>query len=237
MLRSRLLTAGLRTLRPRRHQRRHLFTTATHNAQQKRDGNDTDGDQQRLLTVDSMNQNMVRMEYAVRGPLVIRAAAIEQELADGKEKPFASTIRANIGDAHAMGQLPIQFVRNVLALCCDPRLLCDDRYPEDCKDRAEAILDGCGGGSIGAYSDSLGLEVVRRHVAEFIERRDGGIGARWEDVYLCAGASTAIKSIMAMFVQQRGAKVPGVMVPIPVYPLYSALISEFGMAQVSDEIS
>lgn len=42
---------------------------------------------------------------------------------------------------------------------------------------------------------------------------------------------------MDMFVQQRAAKLPGVMVPIPLYPsLYSALIAEFGqLAQVRAE--
>lgn len=33
-----------------------------------------------LITLESMNPNMIKMEYAVRGPLVIRAAEIEKEL-------------------------------------------------------------------------------------------------------------------------------------------------------------
>lgn len=45
-----------------------------------------------------------------------------------------------------MGQQPIAFVRNVLALCCDPELLCDDHYPTDCRERAQKILVGCAGG-------------------------------------------------------------------------------------------
>lgn len=34
----------------------------------------------KMLTVENMNPNVVKMEYAVRGPLVIRAAEIEKEL-------------------------------------------------------------------------------------------------------------------------------------------------------------
>lgn len=33
-----------------------------------------------VLTLDSMNPNVIKMEYAVRGPLVIRAGEIEKEL-------------------------------------------------------------------------------------------------------------------------------------------------------------
>lgn len=34
----------------------------------------------RTLTLDSMNPNVIKMEYAVRGPLVIRAGEIEKEI-------------------------------------------------------------------------------------------------------------------------------------------------------------
>lgn len=41
----------------------------------------TNGDvENRKLTLDSINPNIVKMEYAVRGPLVIRAGEIEKEL-------------------------------------------------------------------------------------------------------------------------------------------------------------
>ena len=34
-----------------------------------------------VLTLDSMNHNVVKMQYAVRGPIVLRAGQIENELA------------------------------------------------------------------------------------------------------------------------------------------------------------
>lgn len=46
---------------------------------------------------------------------------------------------------------------------------------------------------VGAYSDSAGVEVVRRHAAEYITRRDAGVKSNYQDVFLSNGASDAIK--------------------------------------------
>merc|ERR1712179_301718 len=136
------------------------------------------------VTVHNMNPCVRKMEYAVRGPLVIRASALEQELKEGVKKPFSNVIKANIGDAHAMGNKPITFIRQVLALITHPPLLDSEDFPEDTKTRARAILAGCKGGSVGSYSDSPGLEVIRRHVAEYIMERDGGIECDWRNIIL-----------------------------------------------------
>lgn len=120
----------------------------------------------------------------------------------------------------------------VLALVIDPTNFNESKYPDDAKKRAQAILDGCGGKSVGAYSDSAGIEVIRRHCAQYIQERDGGIPSRYEDIYLCAGASQSIKAVMNLLNRKIDGKVPGIMVPIPQYPLYSATIAEFGMCQV-----
>jgi len=136
------------------------------------------------VALDNMNPCIKKMEYAVRGPLVIRATAIEKELQDGVKKPFTNVIKANIGDAHAMGNKPITFIRQVLALITHPPLLETGDFPEDAKARARAILAGCKGGSVGSYSDSPGLELIRRHVAEYITNRDGGIESDWKNIML-----------------------------------------------------
>jgi alanine transaminase len=171
------------------------------------------------------------MEYAVRGPLLIRATEIENELKKGVEKPFKEVLKANIGDCHAMGQKPITFIRQVLALVSQPELLDDDRYPEDVKERARTILDGCRGGSVGSYTDSPGIEIIRKHVAQYIERRDG-IPCDYLNVLLCAGASDGIKAILRLLVADVDGKKPGVLIPIPQYPLYSATLAEFNVKQV-----
>ncbi|KAH8292731.1 hypothetical protein KR018_009374, partial [Drosophila ironensis] len=187
---------------------------------------------EKSLTLDSINPNFIAMEYAVRGPLVIRAGEIEKELEKGAKKPFDQVIRANIGDCHAMGQKPLTFLRQLMALTFETRLLNSPDYPDDVKQRACAILEGCQGKSVGSYTDSAGLEVVRRQVADYIERRDGGIKSNWENIYLTAGASPGIKTILALVNSEINGKPPGVMVPIPQYPLYSATISEYGMTKV-----
>ena len=51
--------------------------------------------------------------------------------------------------------------------------------------------------SPGSYTDSPGIEVIRRHVAEYIQRRDG-IPAKWDDIILCAGASEGIRASALM---------------------------------------
>ncbi|PIO54043.1 hypothetical protein TELCIR_24602, partial [Teladorsagia circumcincta] len=64
-----------------------------------------------VLTRDNINPQVVTMQYAVRGPILIRALKLERELQQGAEKPFKRVVKANIGDAHAMGQSPITFNR------------------------------------------------------------------------------------------------------------------------------
>lgn len=185
----------------------------------------------KILTEDNVYDNIKRMEYAVRGPLLIRANEIEKELQKGAKKPFKEVIKANIGDAHAMGQKPVTFLRQVLSLTVLPKLLDDPSYPEDAKSRARALLEACRGGSVGSYTDSMGLEIVRRHVAKYIEERDG-IPSDYKNIFLTNGASDSIKSVLKLFCQKINGKPTGVMIPIPQYPLYTATVSEFGLAPV-----
>ena len=44
----------------------------------------------------------------------------------------------------------------------------------------------------GAYSDSAGVQIVRKDVADYISKRDGQ-PASFENVFLSAGASDGIK--------------------------------------------
>lgn len=185
----------------------------------------------KCVTLETMNPNIKVMEYAVRGPLVIRASEIEKELQQGAKKPFKEVLKANIGDCHAMGQVPITFIRQVLALVSLPELMSDPRFPSDVKARAQEILKGCRGGSVGSYTDSPGIEIIRRHVAQYIERRDGH-PCNWEDVMLSSGASDAIKAVLKLLIHNVDGKKPGVLIPIPQYPLYSASLAEFNMEQI-----
>ncbi|KAF9791561.1 hypothetical protein SFRURICE_003257 [Spodoptera frugiperda] len=189
-------------------------------------------DQKKALTLETMNPHVKKLQYAVRGPLVIRAAELEKEIAKGAQKPFKRVIKANIGDAHAMGQKPITFIRQVVACVSDPSLLECDLYPSDVKERAKGILAACAGQSVGAYTMSYGIELIRRHVAEYIEQRDGH-KANWQDICLSGGASGGIKNCLQLLCNHKlDGKDTAVLIPIPQYPLYSASLAEYGLEKV-----
>ncbi|XP_011169172.1 alanine aminotransferase 2 isoform X2 [Solenopsis invicta] len=137
-----------------------------------------------------------------------------------------------MGDAHAMGQQPITFLRQVLTLTVSPHLLDDPSYPEDAKERARYVLRGCEGGSIGSYSQLAGIDCIRKHIAQYIEERDGGISCNYHNIIISNGASEGIKSILKLFNERINNKPSGVLIPIPEYPLYSATLAEFGLAQI-----
>lgn len=85
------------------------------------------------------------------------------------EYPFDEVIKCNIGDAHAMGQGPITYIRQVVSGAAYPDLLAAGNnngvIPSDASAQAKRILDGCGGGSLGAYSNSAGIQVIRDDIA------------------------------------------------------------------------
>ena len=78
-----------------------------------------------------------------------------------------------------------------------------------------------------------GLEVVKNDIADFISRRDDGIPANSDDIFLTTGASSGIKTVMELLLNGPNEKPAGFMIPIPQYPLYSATISEYSAQQVS----
>lgn len=91
----------------------------------------------------------------------------------------------------------LSFRLQLLNLTFDPELLKSPNYPEDVKARAKVVLDGCQGSSVGSYTDSAGIEVIRRQVADFIAARDG-VPSDWHNIFLTAGASPGIKSVLAL---------------------------------------
>ncbi|EUB57099.1 Alanine aminotransferase 2 [Echinococcus granulosus] len=186
-----------------------------------------------VLTLATINPNVIHMEYAVRGPIVIRSQELERELQLGEKKNFQQVVKCNIGDCHATGQKPITFFRQVIALCSYPPLLEDPNFPEDAKARARSILAGCAGKSVGSYSISIGVTSIRERISEYIRCRDG-IPANHANIFLSNGASEAVKAVLLLLSSsQPGPDRAGVMVPIPQYPLYSATISEYDACQIN----
>nr|AAZ43368.1 AlaT1 [Vitis labrusca] len=171
------------------------------------------------LDYETLNENVKKVQYAVRGELYLRASELQKE---GKKIIFT-----NVGNPHALGQKPLTFPRQVVALCQAPFLLDDPNvglvFPADAIARAKHYLSLTTGG-LGAYSDSRGLPGIRKEVAEFIGRRDG-YPSDPELIFLTDGASKGVMQILNTII--RGER-DGILVPVPQYPLYSAAISLYG---------
>ncbi|KAF2900086.1 hypothetical protein ILUMI_06101 [Ignelater luminosus] len=191
----------------------------------------TESKHQHLLTLDSINPNIQNMEHPIRGPLLTRIKELEKELKNDVKKPFKEIIKSLVADCHAMGQPPLTFIRQVMSVVIYPQLLDDMKFPDDAKQRAKTILDACNGGSIGSYTDTKGIAIIRKHVAEFIEKRDG-IPCNWEDIILCTGASDGIRKVLRLFVKETNGKKAGLMFPVPQYPIFSILSHELGFHQI-----
>ncbi|KAL3888708.1 hypothetical protein ACJMK2_001071 [Sinanodonta woodiana] len=186
----------------------------------------------KVLTMETLNPNVVKMEYAVLGPIYIRALELEKELAEGTPKPFGAILKGNIGDCHATGQTPITFVRQVIALCTYPLLLEDPMFPEDAKQRARGILAACSGHSVGSYSASPGIAVFQKDVAAYISQRDGQPCCS-NNIFLCTGATEGIRIVLKMLMTGKsGSEQAGIMIPVPQYPLYSATLTEFNACPI-----
>jgi alanine transaminase len=153
-----------------------------------------------------MSPSLRGMEYAVRGSVVIAADKINDELGAGSsDYPFDHIVYTNIGNPHSVGQKPLTWPRQVLALVDLPDEVGVDHpdaakmFPADAIRRAKEIKKGLGGHGSGAYSHSKGVRVFRNDVAKFIEKRDG-IPADPEDIFLSNGASAAIGNVLAALV-------------------------------------
>jgi aspartate/methionine/tyrosine aminotransferase len=148
------------------------------------------------------------MEYAVRGEVVIAADKIQAELKQGTSTtyPFDHIIYTNVGNPHSVGQKPLTWPRQVLALVDLPNAngvdhpLASQIFPADAIQRAREIKKGLGGMGTGAYSHSQGARCFRDDVVAFIQDRDGGVPCNPNDIFLTNGASAAIRMILQALV-------------------------------------
>lgn len=192
--------------------------------------NDTDVNSEYNWNAANMNQNLRAMEYAVRGEVVMRA---DELAAQGRK-----ILLTNIGNPHSVGQKPISFFRQVLSLCDLPPHLGIDHpaasqmFPQDALERARFFHKVVGQSGTGAYTNSQGLSGVRELVADFIAERDGHPSSP-NDIFLTNGASAAIElTLNALIAGENDA----IMVPIPQYPIYSALITRLGGTRIGYEL-
>jgi aspartate/methionine/tyrosine aminotransferase len=159
------------------------------------------------LTEQTMSQSLRTMEYAVRGQVVIAADRINEALKDKNAQsnyPFDHIVYTNIGNPHGVGQLPLTWPRQVMALSDLP----DDvgikskfvkkMFPKDAIERAEKIKQALGGHGTGAYTHSQGPDMFRKEICSFIEERDGmEMGSAIPDtIFMTNGASSAIEMVL-----------------------------------------
>lgn len=128
--------------------------------------------------------------------------------------------------------------------------LAPNAFPKDVIARADELWGEIG--SIGAYSHSQGVPLIRKHVAEFIQgqcfpshsfvgrcivltccapalvfacvARDGH-PANPGHIFLTGGASAGVSLLISMLISKPGES--GILIPIPQYPLYTATLAQF----------
>ncbi|MEA2012546.1 MAG: aminotransferase class I/II-fold pyridoxal phosphate-dependent enzyme [Verrucomicrobiota bacterium] len=190
-----------------------------------------------------VNQNIIEMEYAIRGPIPQRAA----EMASQGMK----TIFCNIGNPQALDQQPLTFNRQIISLLENPSLIKRERklkkildnnsdfkehdfFSEYVLNYAEKILEALPSG-LGAYTQSKGALFIREAIASFINKRDriapsSNNVSDPEKIFITNGAGDGAKYILDLLISDKN---DGVMIPIPQYPLYSATIRTCGACQVN----
>ncbi|MDX9724163.1 MAG: aminotransferase class I/II-fold pyridoxal phosphate-dependent enzyme [Myxococcota bacterium] len=172
-----------------------------------------------MIAIHQLSEKLRRAEYAVRGPIVIRAQELE---AQGRQ-----IIYCNIGNPQALRQRPLSYIRQMLCLLEYPELLelegVLEHFPSDLVARARELLRKHPHG-LGAYTQSAGIPFIRQAVADFIAKRDG-IPTDPAKIILTDGASKGAQAVLTALLRTPQ---DGFMIPIPQYPLYSASLTLMG---------
>ncbi|CAL5061627.1 unnamed protein product [Urochloa decumbens] len=178
------------------------------------------------VSLDTINPQVKKCEYAVRGEIVTHAQNLQQELQKNPDAlPFDEILYCNIGNPQSLGQQPVTYFREVLSLCDHPALLDKSEthalFSSDAIDRAWQILEKIPGRATGAYSHSQGIKGLRDEIAAGIAARDG-FHASGDNIFLTDGASPAVHMMLQLLISSEK---DGILCPIPQYPLYSASIA------------
>ena len=174
--------------------------------------------------LNSLSKNVISAEYAVRGQIPIRGEEIMKKIQHGEHShyQFAETTALNIGNPQKVGQGTITFNREVLSGMMHPPLADMGVLSQDAVNRIKLLSSSCKSPP-GAYTgNSKGWAYVRRQVADFINRRDGVTDSHEDKIYLTNGASEAVRLTFLTLLRNSN---DGILIPIPQYPLYSALLT------------
>ena len=179
------------------------------------------------ITEDDVSHRLKSVEYAVRGPIEVRANEINAAIAAGERRNYDKLIYCNIGNPFAVGKPIITFPRQVLSVAEYPEIAKSYKFPQEVIDRANEYTN-FSPATMGAYSSVQGHESVRRDICSFLKKRDGFDGDP-NMIYLTDGATSAIIDLLHTIFHEKN---DGIVLPIPQYPLYSALSSLFGATVV-----
>lgn len=164
----------------------------------------------------NMNQQLIDAKYEVRGTVAIKAAEIAERLKNGEKFNFERIYSLNIGNPQALNQKPITFPREVLS-----SLYFQKGSNSDAIERSKTYLNEIG--SVNQFTDFLGMNLIRKNIASFINNRDGVNNVTSDDIIMTNGAGGGIRITLESILNANDS----VMVPIPQYPLYTALIKLF----------
>lgn len=168
-----------------------------------------------------INPNIAHAEYAVRGDVVQISDELRERLKRGdKTLPFTKIYSCNIGNPQELGQRPQTYIHQALAIAHYPALLeYPNQFPKDIIERVRLYLSEMH--TTGAYTNSRGLQCIRKEIADFIYRRDG-YPTHIDNIFLTDGASTGVKQWLQALITSPN---DGILCPIPHYPLYSAMLT------------
>ncbi|KDE04574.1 hypothetical protein MVLG_05042 [Microbotryum lychnidis-dioicae p1A1 Lamole] len=179
----------------------------------------------RVLTRSSINPAVLKAEYAVRGKIPLRAEELREQLESGDDHklPFDQVVSCNIGNPQQLDQKPLTYLRQLAALTEYPILIDSPEvsalFPKDVLARAKKLVEEVG--SVGAYSQSMGVPAIRKRIAKFIKERDGYPSSP-DKIYITAGASGGVSNLLQVLIASTE---DGVLIPIPQYPLYTAALA------------
>ena len=188
------------------------------------EGNTVYGKYTKVLSEHTIDPKVKDCQYAVRGAIPIRGGEISSRIRDGDlSYPFTKITALNIGNPQAVGQGFISYNRDIISALLNPDLLDSDLICEDAKKRV-THMNTLFTTPIGGYTNnSKGHAQVRQAIEKYIDNRDGHhVHADWNNIFLTNGASEGVRIMLKMLLRN---KQDGVMVPIPQYPLYSALLT------------
>jgi alanine transaminase len=66
--------------------------------------------------METINQQLIKAEYSVRGGIVVRSDELRKEMEKGKQTSFNNFVYWNIGNPQSLGQLPVTYPREVRIL-------------------------------------------------------------------------------------------------------------------------